>query len=156
MSFELEKLSHLFYCAPDGIRTSGPWISSPTLYQLNHSITTNYQYCGMSPWTFMIFVCDTCARISYPKSPVPRCDCSGQRVNRRLECQTLLKNSRERSDREGHDGIFTDCLYRRVLITEYVYLCPGVWMALCPSLSGNLYLGVPLPVVCLFHCLTSS
>ena len=38
--FDLEKLSQCVYCAPDagGIRTSGLWISSPMLYQLNHPI----------------------------------------------------------------------------------------------------------------------
>ena len=38
--FDSEKLSHMFYCAPDGIQISGhgiPWISRLTLYQLRHT-----------------------------------------------------------------------------------------------------------------------
>ena len=31
-------------CAPDGVRTSGHWILSPTLYQLSHSTTPNFVY----------------------------------------------------------------------------------------------------------------
>ena len=36
-----EKYLTIFYCAPDadGVRTSGLWISSPTLYQLSHPVT---------------------------------------------------------------------------------------------------------------------
>ena len=33
--FRSEKLTN-FYCAPDGVRISGLWISSPTIYQLSH------------------------------------------------------------------------------------------------------------------------
>ena len=36
--FDSEKLTN-FSCAPDGIRTSVLWISSPTLYQLSHPVT---------------------------------------------------------------------------------------------------------------------
>ena len=35
-----EKLSQfLFYCVPDGVRTSSLWIMSPKLYQLSHPVT---------------------------------------------------------------------------------------------------------------------
>ena len=36
--FDSEKLAD-FSCAPDGVRTSGHWILSPTLYQLSHPVT---------------------------------------------------------------------------------------------------------------------
>ena len=44
--FDLEKLT-IFVCAPDGIRTSGLWISSPSLNQLSHP----------SPVCVCVFVC---------------------------------------------------------------------------------------------------
>ena len=31
--------SQILFCAPGGVRTSGLWISSPMLYQLNHPVT---------------------------------------------------------------------------------------------------------------------
>ena len=52
--FDSEKTSH-FSCAPDGIRTSGLCISSPTLYQLSHPVTLTFhrtnvhrEYCRAS------------------------------------------------------------------------------------------------------------
>ena len=39
--FDPEKLTNLS-CAPDGVRTLGLWMSSPTLYQLSHPVT---QFC---------------------------------------------------------------------------------------------------------------
>ena len=37
--FWLEKTLKDFSCAPDGARTTGPWISSPTLYyQQSHPV----------------------------------------------------------------------------------------------------------------------
>ena len=47
-------LTIFFNCAPDtdGVRTSGLWISSPTLYQLSHPITfmTGMQLTGLFRW----------------------------------------------------------------------------------------------------------
>ena len=37
--FWLEKTSTIFCCAPEGVRTSGLWISNPTLSQLSHPVT---------------------------------------------------------------------------------------------------------------------
>ena len=36
--FDSKKLKTI-YCAPDGVRTSDLWISSPTLNQLSHAVT---------------------------------------------------------------------------------------------------------------------
>ena len=42
--FDAKKLSQCFCCAPDGVRTSGLWISIPTLYQPSHSATPRLRF----------------------------------------------------------------------------------------------------------------
>ena len=39
------ELSQFFVVAPDRVRTSGLWISSPTFYQLSHPVTPVLSYC---------------------------------------------------------------------------------------------------------------
>ena len=47
---DLEKLSQIVSCAAGagGVRTSGLWVSSPTLYQLSHPVITLRKYVASS------------------------------------------------------------------------------------------------------------
>ena len=49
------KILTIFVCAADGVRTSGLWISSPTLYQWSHHVTLSKVNTLLIPYFYLYF-----------------------------------------------------------------------------------------------------
>ena len=52
--FDSEKNLTNLSCAPDGVRTSGLWISSPMLYQFSHPVTPGSSFSSSSSYFIII------------------------------------------------------------------------------------------------------